>query len=213
MNLAKFVCNPFEENTYLVWDDDGKALLLDPGFYDNGELLRAERVVCEKGLRLQGILNTHLHLDHCIGNGRAHDRWKISAKASEKDLFLLQNASMQAKMFGLDFEGTLPEPECFLKDGDTVDCGRIHLEVMEVPGHSPGSLAFYCRAENLVFAGDVLFRGSYGRTDLPGGSERELMQSICDRLLSLPAETKVLCGHGQATTIGAERDAFLPHGR
>ncbi len=209
MNLVKFVCNPFEENTYLIWDDCGNALLVDPGFYDEGELLRAERAVCEKNLRLQGILNTHLHLDHCIGNGLAHDRWKISARASEKDLFLLQNAAGQAKMFGLDFDGALPEPQSFLKDGDTVDCGKIHLDVMEVPGHSPGSLAFYSREESLVFVGDVLFRGSYGRTDLPGGSERELMRSICERLLPLPAETKVLCGHGPMTTIGAERNAFL----
>lgn len=208
MNIQKFVCNPFQENAYLVWDDDKNALLIDPGFYDEVEFARAVRSVEEQNLQVRTILNTHLHLDHCIGNALSTEHWKIPAQASEKDLFLIRNAAQQAAMFGLDFEGSLPDPGKFLKDGDEIVCGKIRLEVLEVPGHSPGSLAFYFCDANCIFAGDVLFRGSYGRTDLPGGDEQTLMDSICGKLLKLPDETAVFCGHGPATTIGQERKNF-----
>lgn len=207
MNIQKFVCNPFQENTYFVWDDAGNALLIDPGFYDEAEFSRAARAASERNLQVRAILNTHLHLDHCIGNGFACGHWKMAAQASEKDLFLIRNAARQAAMFGLDLEGPLPDPEKFLKEGDEIVCGKIRLEVFEVPGHSPGSLAFYFRDEGCVFAGDVLFRGSYGRTDLPGGDEATLMRSI-QKLLALPADTAILCGHGPMTTVGQERPNF-----
>lgn len=204
MNFLKFICNPFQENTYLVWDDDTNALLIDPGFYDEGELSIAARAMDERKLRLRAILNTHLHLDHCIGNGRTVERWKVPVKASKQDVFLIRNAAQQAAMFGLDLEGTLPDPDEFLKDGDEIVCGKIRLDVLEVPGHSPGGLAFYDAENGLLFAGDTLFRNSYGRTDLLGGDEASLFHSIREKLFRLPENTRILCGHGSETTVAGE---------
>ena len=204
MNVKTFVCNPFGENTYLVYDESGEALVIDPGFYNDAEFAKADSFVKANGLAPRRILNTHLHLDHCIGNGLAERNWKLEAWASEDDLFLIRNADRQAEMFGLEFAGPLPEPKSFLKDGDCVSLGGLQFHVLGVPGHSPGGLAFYEASARVVFSGDALFQGSRGRTDLPGGDEETLLRSIRTKLLSLPADTVVLCGHGPATRIGDE---------
>lgn len=204
MRIRAFVCNPFGENAYVVHDGSGNALVVDPGFYNESEFAAADSFIRANGLKLGGILNTHLHLDHCIGNGLALKNWHLGAWASEKDLFLIRNADRQAEMFGLELDETLPEPEKFLKDGDEVSVGTMRFLVLEVPGHSPGSLAFYEPSERIVFSGDALFKGSRGRTDLPGGDEDALLDSIRTKLLPLPAESVVLCGHGPSTTIGEE---------
>ena len=143
-----------------------------------------------------------------MGNGWALRKWNVDAEVSEKDLFLIQHADYQAQMFGLELTDILPEPKLFLKEGDVISVGNTKLLTIEVPGHSPGGLAFYCAEEHLLFAGDVLFRGSYGRTDLPGGNTAELFNSIRQKLLCLPEETVVLCGHGSPTTIRAEKLNF-----
>lgn len=204
MHIKVFVCNPFQENTYLVWDDEKNAQLIDPGFYDALEFSRAEKWIRENGLIVRRALNTHLHLDHCIGNGFVKETFGVDVEAGTADLFLVQNAERQAQMFGLEIPMRIPSTERFLKDGDIVACGEIRLNVLEVPGHSPGGLAFYDAENALLFAGDTLFRNSYGRTDLPGGDEESLFRSVREKLFRLPENTRVFPGHGPTTTIADE---------
>ena len=209
MKIQGFVCNPFQENAYLVYDEaNGEALLIDPGFYNEDEFLKADCFVKKNGLTVRRVLNTHLHLDHCMGNGWVLRKWNLEAEASENDLFLIQHADHQAQMFSLALEETLPLPKSFLKEGDLILVGNIQLKVIEVPGHSRGGLAFYEERENILFVGDTLFRGSHGRTDLPGGDTEQLFDSMRQNLLVLPDDTLVLCGHGPATTIGDEKLQF-----
>lgn len=207
MNVQAFVCNAFGENTYIVFDDTGEAVIIDPGFSNAHELKVAEDFVAKEKLSVKRVLNTHLHLDHCMGNGLAKKIWDVDAYAGEKDLFLLQGAVSQARMFGLNFNENLPLPVKFLREGDVVKVGSLNFDVYEVPGHSAGSLAFFERNEKALFAGDVLFLGSYGRTDLPGGDFLTLKKSITEKLFRLPKDTTVFCGHGPCTTIAEESES------
>ncbi len=205
MEIKRFVCNPFRENTYLVCDElSKKAVLVDPGFYTESEFLSLASFVRENGYRVSRILNTHMHLDHCIGNGFAQSAFGIEAECGLKDLSLAEHTEEQAQMFGLEIPYRISVPRNFLKENDEIRVGNIHLKVFEVPGHSPGSLAFYS-PEGVVFSGDVVFAGgSYGRTDLPGGDEKTLMDSIPRKLFQLPKETRIFCGHGPDTTVARE---------
>ncbi|MCK9182885.1 MAG: MBL fold metallo-hydrolase [Fibrobacteraceae bacterium] len=204
MKIKVFVCNPFEEHTYIVYDESGEALIIDPGFYDEREFIPAKEFIEENHLKLRRLLNTHLHLDHSIGNRFIEETFGVSASASKADEFLQEKANDQAVMFGLPWRGRIPEIKTFLKEGDSIDIGSLSFRVLEVPGHTPGGLAFYEKNESTVFAGDSLFCGGIGRTDLPGGSERTLLKSIHEKLLTLPKETIVLPGHGPSTTIADE---------
>lgn len=205
VQIQTFVCNPFQENAYLVWDAEKNAIFIDPGFYDDGEFARAENFICENGLHLHFALNTHLHLDHCIGNAKVANRLHIPVKASAKDFFLIENAERQAQMFGLDLEDVLPLPTDSLKDGEEFAFGNLRVRILETPGHSPGGLSFYFAKEKVLFSGDTLFRDSFGRTDLPLGDENALVRSIREKLLSLPDEVVVFPGHGGRTTVLREK--------
>lgn len=203
MEIKRYVCNPFRENTYLVCDEcSKKAILIDPGFYTESEFFRLSSFVQENGYQISRILNTHMHLDHCVGNVFLK-AFGLDAECGLGDLPLVKHAEDQARKFGLEIPSPIPEPEKFLKEGDEIQVGNILLQIIEVPGHSPGSLAFYS-PEGFVFSGDVVFAGGgYGRTDLPGGNEDVLMDSI-RKLLRLPGETRILCGHGPDTTVATE---------
>lgn len=205
MEIRRFLCNPFRENSFLLGDESSKrAVLLDPGFYSEAEFSRLLAFVRNRGYSISRVLNTHLHLDHCIGNGFVHTALKIEAECGQKDLPLLEHAEEQALLLGLEIPCKIPVPRNFLKENDEIDVGNIHLKVLDVPGHSPGSLAFYS-AEGFVFSGDVVFAGGgYGRTDLPGGNEKILMDSIHRKLFLLPKDTRIFCGHGPDTTVAKE---------
>lgn len=205
MEIRRFLCNPFRENAFLLGDERSKmAVLVDPGFYSEMEFSRLLSFVRSNNYSISRVLNTHLHLDHCIGNGFVRSALKIEAECGLKDLPLLEHSEEQSLMFGLEIACPIPVPGNFLKENDEIDVGDIHLKVLEVPGHSPGSIAFYS-AEGFVFAGDVVFAGGgYGRTDLPGGNEKILMDSIHRKLFQLPKDTRIFCGHGPDTTVGRE---------
>ncbi len=205
MEIKRYICNPLRENTYLVCDEPTRqAVLIDPGFYTETEFFRLSSFVRENGYSVSRILNTHLHLDHCIGNGFAQKAFGIEAECGLGDLSLAEYVEDQARMFGLEIPCKIPVPKNFLKENDEVHAGNIHLKVLEVPGHSPGSLAFYS-PEGFVFSGDVVFAGGgYGRTDLPGGEEKILMDSIHCKLFRLPGDTRIFCGHGPDTTVARE---------
>ena len=209
MNIKRFTFNPFGESTYLVWAvPTGCAAVVAPGMSNGAEERMFDRFVQNNSLTITQIINTHLHLDHCWGNNYVKNRYGVSTAANLEDSFLSERVAQQARMFGLggddgDFQPVAIDTE--LKDGDTISIGESNLQVLAVPGHSPGSIALYDPIGGFVIVGDALFRGAIGRTDLPGGDASTLVSSLRDKLLKLPSDTLVLPGHGPSTTIGHEK--------
>lgn len=185
----------FATNCYLVSClETGKGVVIDPG----ADGKRIIDKIKETGLDIEFIINTHGHVDHIGANGKLKEELKIPIMLSEKDLEIYKNPG-----FGLRFVlGTQPEPDRFLKEGDSIELGNLSLQIMETPGHTPGGLCLV--EDNAVFCGDTLFAGSVGRTDLAGGSYSKLIMSIKERLAGLPGRTVVYPGHGPATTIEEE---------
>lgn len=203
LTVRSFTFNPFQENTYVV--HDGKeAILVDPGCWKLHEERELENWLEQNGLRPVRLVLTHAHLDHVFGCAWVAERYKLLPEMHRADLQLLRNAPRQGQMYGVHCEPS-PEPNVFLEEGGTVQLGSDRLDILFVPGHAPGHIALYCKAQAFIIAGDVLFNGSIGRTDLPGGDFDVLEKSIKEKLYVLPDEVKVYCGHGEPTTIGKER--------
>ncbi len=195
----------FPVNCYVVWDETLEAVVIDAGCYYDEEKQALKNFIINNKLDVKHLLNTHLHLDHIFGNPFMLKEFGLKAKACKIDEFWLEHAPKQSRMFGFELkEPTVPLGD-YLIDGDTINFGKTSLEAIHVPGHSPGSLVFYCKKENCMFSGDVLFQGSIGRADLTGGNFEELKEHICSRLFVLPNETVVYPGHGAPTTIGIEK--------
>lgn len=199
-----FVFNPFQENTYLVYNDVKQCWIIDPGMYDASELSYFISYIEDNKLVPQGIINTHTHIDHIFGIPGLLNKYKIPFWIHEKDASVLMGATGSAALFGFDYR-VIPQPTFYIPDGKKLQLGADEVDILFVPGHSPGSIAFYYEPGNWVIAGDALFSGSIGRTDLPGGNHDQLIDSIKTRLLTLPEETIVYSGHGPATTIGNEK--------
>ena len=209
MTIKIFTFNPFQENTYLLFDETKEAVLIDAGCITDTEKLTLKRFIDENGLTLKRLINTHLHLDHQFGNKFVADTFGLLPEANQQDEFLLANVVAQARSFGFSVEEEAQALGAYINEGDEIKFGNCSLKAIHVPGHSPGSLAFYSEKEGVVFAGDVLFRNSIGRTDLPYGDYATLILSITKKLLPLPDSTVVYCGHGPSTTIGSEKSSNL----
>ncbi len=208
MKVKQFVFNPFGVSTFIIYDSESKAAIaIDPGMLNSAEQKEFDSYIAENNLKLTQIVNTHLHLDHCFGNNYVRDKYGIKVAAHPDDAFLGSSLAEQASRFGIRLTGndTKVGIDIELKDGDSIKVGAHTLKVLHVPGHSPGSIALYCAEGGFVIAGDVLFKGSIGRTDLQGGNLDTLLNSIHSRLMTLPDSTNVLPGHDRFTTIGAER--------
>lgn len=206
MKIKQIQNNPFQENTYVVWDEATmEAAIVDCGALFPQEEERIEAFVNDNNLKVKHILNTHLHLDHCFGNAWAAERYGILPMAHEEDETLLARMGEQARMFGLPFEVKTEKLGGYLKDDDVLMLGENKIEVIHTPGHSRGGLCFYIPSAGWLISGDSLFEGSIGRTDLEGGSYTTLIKSITERLMTLPEETVVYPGHGPYTTIGDEK--------
>lgn len=195
MRLLSFEMTPFAENCYLI-EDGGEAIVVDPGEC-TPELLDAIG-----GAALVAIVNTHCHIDHVGGNAELKERTGAPLLCPEGEVPLLRAVAQQGRMFGIEVPPS-PDPDRFLAAGDRLAAGAITLDVRSAPGHSPDHMILV--GPGFVIGGDVLFQGSIGRTDLPGGDMRTLLHSIKTQMFTLPDETIVYCGHGPATTIGAER--------
>lgn len=204
LNVAFFTFNPFQENTYVIANDHGQCWIVDPGMYNAQETEQMTSYIADKGLQPQAIINTHAHIDHIFGVQAMKDKYNIPFSIHEHELPVLQRAADAAAMFGVTLKN-VPVTETYIKEGKPLMLGDNALEVYYTPGHSPGSISFYYPEGNWVIAGDVLFSGSIGRTDLPGGNFDTLITSIRTQLFPLPDVTTVLSGHGPATTIGAEK--------
>lgn len=206
MKIKQIPNNPFQENTYVVWDEATmEAAIVDCGALFPQEEERIDVFANDNNLKIKYILNTHLHLDHCFGNAWAAERYGVLPMAHEDDETLLARMGEQARMFGLPFEVKTEKLGGYLGDGDVLKLGDNEIRVIHTPGHSRGGLCFYIPSAGWLISGDSLFEGSIGRTDLEGGSYATLIKSITERLMTLPEDTVVYPGHGSYTTIGDEK--------
>lgn len=202
--LKSFTFNPFQQNTYVVYDDKGRALFFDAGSSSQPEHDELAAFIREKDLKPERLLLTHAHIDHILGCRFIFDTYGLLPEVHESELYFIERMEATAGMYGVAFEQA-PRPVSYLKEGDVVTLGDYEFSCMHAPGHSPGSICFFNAANSLIIAGDVLFNGSIGRTDLPLGNHGQLIRSITEKLLLLPQKTKVYCGHGPSTTIGHEK--------
>lgn len=203
LKLQSFVFNPFQENTYIIHNDKKQCWIVDPGMYNSNELSHFTNFISQNQLVPQAIINTHTHLDHIFGVSGLMELYNIPFGIHEKDNPVLNNAAGSAAIFGFEFNN-IPKPTFYINENTSFQLGDDEVTVLFVPGHSPGSIAFYAKNYNWVISGDTLFQGSIGRTDLPGGNHAELIESIKSQLFTLPANTVVLSGHGPSTSIEDE---------
>ncbi|MCU0395274.1 MAG: MBL fold metallo-hydrolase [Chitinophagaceae bacterium] len=204
LQIAMFTFSPIQENTYLLYNGEGQAALIDPGCYFPEEREQLSGFIAEKGLEPAYLLQTHCHLDHVFGLKWAAGQWGLTPHIHPNEEMVLQFAPASGKMWNLPFEN-YEGPLQWLTEGQEIRLGSDTLQVLFAPGHSPGHVCFYCATQGFVIGGDVLFQRSIGRTDLPGGSHSVLIESIRSQLFTLPDDTVVYPGHGPATTIGEEK--------
>ncbi len=205
MKIKIFEFNPIQENTYVVYDETGEAVIIDCGCLGKEEEKILDDFIAFNHLTVKHLLNTHLHLDHAFGNAFASKKYGLKPEGNKLEETGMPGLKEQARRFGFELVEDAVTLGTYLEDGDTVTFGNHTLYCLFVPGHSPGSICFYSKEGNCVFAGDVLFQGSIGRTDLWGGSFNTLISGIRRKLLTLPESTVVYPGHGPATTIGEEK--------
>lgn len=203
--LQQFAFNPLQENTYVLFDASGECVIIDPGCYEIEEKNELAEFIEENKLTVKMLLNTHGHVDHVLGNAFVKDRYKVKLYIHTKDEATLKAVSVYAPHYGF-FNYHPAEPDEFLEEGDVIKFGEQQLQVLFVPGHAPGHIAFYHEKQKLVIGGDVLFYNSIGRTDLPGGNFDTLMESIREKFFVLPDDVVVYPGHGPETTIGFEKE-------
>lgn len=206
MKIAKFEFSLFGINTYVVYDEATReCAIIDPGMINAVEENAMLRFISGNHLEVKHIINTHLHVDHAVGNKFATEQFRLPVSAHIDDVFLGERLQAQAQAFGIAERIDDVSVGVFLEDGDIVKIGEGALKVLHVPGHSPGSIALYDEKDGFVIAGDALFAGSIGRTDLPGGDLDQLLGAIRSKLMTLPDNTIVYSGHGPETTIGKEK--------
>ncbi len=204
ITIKTFIFNPFQENTYLLYDESGEAVIIDPGCYAKSEEKQLSTYLEENNLKLKRLLNTHSHIDHILGNRFISEKYKLQVESHQEDEFLIERAKEQAVLFGMQIEAP-PTVGKYIDENDTIKFGNSELKIIHAPGHSPGSLVFYNTEQRFMIVGDVLFNQSIGRTDLPGGNLDTLLESIFTKLFPLGDDMKVYSGHGTTTTIGQER--------
>ena len=209
LNVKKFTFNPFSENTYVVTDEFKNAVIIDPGCYYKAEQNELDSYVLKNNLKLKSILHTHSHLDHMFGTAYLANKYNLDLWICKEDLVTYQSYEKVCEVYGVPITfSPNPTPKFFdLKQLIQID--GIKFEILYVPGHSPGHVAFYNKENNFLINGDCLFENSIGRTDLPGGNHQQLIDSIKNEIFILPDETLVYCGHGNETTIKAEK-SFNP---
>ena len=205
MKLKSFTFNQFYENTFIVSDSTNDCIIIDPGCYSNDEKNILKKYIEDNNLNPVKLINTHCHIDHILGNKFVAKTWDLNLETHQNDIELLENSAEIARLYGfIDYEKS-PSTTQFLNEGDTVEFGNSKLKILYTPGHAPGHISLYSKEEKFIISGDVLFKSSIGRTDLPGGDFNVLIESIKTKILCLDDDTVVYCGHGPATTVGYER--------
>jgi len=202
--LKAFTFNPFQENTYVVFTEAKEAWVIDPGMYKASEEKEFTDFIHSQGLILKRCLLTHAHIDHILGAAFIQEQYGLWPEVHELELFFVNRMPESAQMYGVPAKAC-PQPTQFIKAHDLLKLGEYEFTCLHTPGHSPGSISFYCENQKIVISGDVLFNGSIGRSDLPMGDHNTLIDSIVNQLLPLGDEVRVYSGHGPSTTIGHER--------
>ena len=203
IHIKVFIFNAFQENTYVLFDETKQGIIVDPGCNNVNEKKILIDFIENKQIIPQAILNTHGHVDHVLGCRYVCDKYKVPFYAHKDEIYLIEHAKELGTFFGINITSP-PLPDIFLSEGQKFSFGNSELIISHVPGHSPGSITFYCSNEKFILTGDVLFKGSIGRTDLPGGDFDTLLNGIKTKLLNLPKDVVVYPGHGPETTIGSE---------
>ncbi len=204
LKIKTFTFNPFQENTYLLYNEQNEAILIDPGCYEEYEKQELSQFLEDNNIEIKLLLNTHCHVDHVLGNNFIEQKYGLVTRMHELELPVFRAVATYASNYGFVYQAA-SESTDYLLDFEQINFGDDTLEVLFCPGHSPGSVCFYNAKQNFLIAGDVLFNRSIGRTDLPGGDYATLIRSIKNRLMNLPSETLVYSGHGPSTTIGNEK--------
>jgi hydroxyacylglutathione hydrolase len=204
LHVQSFVFNPFQENTFVLYDETKECIIIDPGCCDEQERNQLKSFVDQQNLKVRLLLNTHCHIDHVLGNRFIKETYKVNLLIHAADEPVLKAVEVYAPGYGFHLYQDLP-PDAFLEEGDYIKFGNQSFVVLFVPGHSPGHVAFYSEKSRTLISGDVLFYNSIGRTDLPGGNHELLINSIHTKLFALPDHIKVYPGHGPETTIGFEK--------
>ncbi len=204
ITIQSFTFNPFQENTYVLYNEQKEAIIIDPGCYIREEENELNSFIVDKQLNPTQLINTHTHIDHVLGNAFVQHKFQLLPLMHKAELPVLRAIPAYAPNYGIKYQPSA-EPESFLEEGDIVKLGEDELMVLFTPGHSPGSISFYSKVQQFVISGDVLFYRSIGRTDLTGGNYDVLIDSINTKLMTLPDDTIVYSGHGGTTTIGAEK--------
>jgi len=202
--IRPFINNPYEENTYILFDDTRECAIIDPGMYTATEQNVVVKFIRDNQLKPVLLLNTHCHVDHVLGNKFVFDQYGLKPQFHPGELPVLSAVPSYAPQMGIRYELS-PLPDHYLSETGTVSFGETELELIFAPGHSPAHLCFYDEADNLLVGGDVLFKGSIGRTDLMGGNYDQLIENIEQKLFTLPDDCTVYPGHGDETTIGFEK--------
>jgi hydroxyacylglutathione hydrolase len=198
-----FTFNPFQENTYVLHDETGECVIIDPGCYEREEQAELSSFIESKKLKVVELLNTHCHIDHVLGNYFVKEKYKVKLAVHKIDEATLKAVKSYSSNYGF-VNYTEASVDRYIDEGDQIKFGNSVLDILFVPGHAPGHVAFYNSKENFCIGGDVLFAGSIGRTDLPGGNFDTLIKSIQDKIFSLGEAMVVYPGHGPETTVGRE---------
>jgi hydroxyacylglutathione hydrolase len=205
LQVKKFTFNPFQENTFVVWDESLDCAIIDPGCYGSDEQNALTQFIDKNGLNPVLNLNTHAHIDHVMGNRFLLEKYGLEPQMHEADLRTLKAAAPYGVLIGLRMDDP-PIPTQFIDVAKPIQFGQTTFSVYFTPGHAPGHVSFYHADSHSLFSGDVLFQGGIGRFDLPGGHYQTLMNSITEVLFALPPQTKVYCGHGPETSLGFEKE-------
>lgn len=204
VTIKTFTFNALQENTYIVWDETNECIIIDPGCSDKTERQELDDFITQNKLKPVHLLNTHCHIDHVLGNAHIKQTYKLKLSIHPVEIETLRSVKLYASLYGNpNYEET--EAEIFVQEGEKISFGNAVLDILFVPGHAPGHIAFVDYASKQVFSGDVLFKQSIGRTDLPGGNFKQLENSIRTKLYALADDFIVHCGHGPKTTIGMEK--------
>lgn len=207
LTVTSFCFNPFQENTYLISNEAKECVIIDPGCYSEVEKNELKAFVEANNLTVKALLNTHCHIDHVLGNAFVKREFDVDFYMHKLDEPTLKAISTYAHVYGFEGYELSPDADYFVEDLEVLKFGGIELKVIFGPGHAPGHVAFYNEENKILIGGDILFKGSFGRVDLPGGNIEILKETIHKRMFTLPEDTVVFPGHGDATTVGMEKKA------
>ena len=204
IHIQSFTFNPFYENTYLLYDDSSECIIIDPGCSNASENLEISTFIVDNKLKPVHLINTHCHIDHILGNKYISTRYQLKLTAHKKETQVLDFGTQTAMMYQIPYDPS-PPIEIFIDEGDIVKFGHSELNVLFTPGHSPASISLLNKESKILISGDVLFQGSIGRTDLPGGNFETLTRVIRSKFFTLTDDIVVYPGHGDSTTVGIEK--------